>query len=125
MAIGREPDFRIGVYKTMSSVARWLGLFASVTWFLLSALTATSSLLGSGLLAVNLIMAAVFGSIALLIWWRIRAVVALHSTDLSQAPLRSLLRVESVTSLAMALVGVALLVAASYRVMIEGLPVFG
>jgi hypothetical protein len=104
---------------------RRLGCFAAIVWFLLGVLTAASGLIVPGALMINLIVAIMFAVVSFLLWWRIRAVESVWSAIGAHEAMGPLLRVDATTSAAMLVLGVLLLMAATHRVINEGMSVFG
>lgn len=107
------------------TVTRWLTMLAAFAWLLLAALTAASGVLLQTALAINLIVAAMFLGIAVLLWLRMRAVTKVRAALSSTEAMAPLLRTEAVSSAGMLVLGASLLFAATHRVFVEGVAVFG
>lgn len=105
---------------------RLLGYLASVSWFLLAAVTALGPLLGSSSVApVNAVMAMVFTCCAVFFLWRTNTVETLRIAFKGSPELRQFLLVDLISATATLLLGIVLLTGAVFRVWFEGLPVFG
>ncbi|MDB6179496.1 hypothetical protein PAF17_18620 [Paracoccus sp. Z330] len=102
------------------------GHMAALSWLTLSVVTVVGAFSrDTGQLSINLVMTTVFAMIAVFLVWRTNATRRLGSTYPGCRIVDSLLRIETIASLAMLLLGGVLTFAAGLRVWLEGVAVFG
>jgi hypothetical protein len=102
------------------------GILAAAVWLLLSVITALGLALGqTGNVMVNVSMATIFVLVGGFLLWRTRSVAMLHGTHPADPIVKTFLRTQLVADLVMALLGLALASAAGFRILREGMPVFG
>ncbi len=109
----------------MYSYTKWVGIVAIIAWLMLALLTAGSGMLERGTVPVNLVYGGMFLCIVVFLFWRWRVMALVVQSVHENPALKSLFRVEAVSTTAMLLLGLLLLSAAGFRVLGEGLPIFG
>jgi hypothetical protein len=107
-------------------LTRLLGYLAAVSWLLLAVVTAYGITRGGqNSVTINMIVAAIFAGIAVLLYLRHRAVEDVRSGNPDSVEIRRLLLIEGIFAALGLVSGCLLLTAAAFRVWREGMPVFG
>jgi Kef-type K+ transport system membrane component KefB len=107
-------------------LTRLLGYLAAVSWLLLAVVTAYGITRGGqNSVTINMIVAAIFAGIAVLLYLRHRAVEDVRSGNPDRVEIRRLLLIEGIFAALGLVSGCLLLTAAAFRVWREGMPVFG
>ena len=106
-------------------MTQWLTRLAAAAWLFLALLTAASGLAMRMAQAINLVVAALFLGIAVLLWLRMRAVERVGAALGPADAMRALLLTETISSAVMLFAGASFLYAAAHRVLVEGFAVFG
>lgn len=109
----------------MYSYTKWVGIISTSAWLMLALLTAGSGLLERGTVTVNLVFGGIFLCVVAFLACRLRVMASVVQSVPANGALKSLFRVEAVSTTAMLLLGLLLLTAAGSRVFGEKLPIFG
>ncbi len=109
----------------MYGYTKWVGIFATIAWLMLSVLTVGGAFLDTNNVGLNLVNGTMFLSVAAYLMWRLRVMASVVRSLPDNPAIASLFRVEAVSATAMLLLGLLLAFAAGTRVLGERLPVFG
>lgn len=102
------------------------GIAAYFAWLLLSLLTIGGSAIGTTLgLPVNLFMGAAFAAVSAFLFWRSKRVTEMFEAFPEDPVIQAFARTELILNAMALAVGVLLVSAASYRLFVEEIPVFG
>ena len=109
----------------MYNLSRWLGWLSTAEWLLAALTAAASGFLKPHSLSFNLVSALLFLSVAGLIAWRLWAMSRAGHIPRQNTELGALHLVDAATYAALATSGAILLSGVAFRVLGEGLPLFG